>query len=352
MKINYVIATWSGVRRNPSTEYLKKHLKRLFELKHSLAQITVVIPFGSDNPEFYNLDAETLSKVVIIYRPENDRSYGQFLFAYKQYKDQFTHYIIAEDDYIPNMDHFDFLIYSLMQEKKCDYLCGKYGRFRATDPLHPQQNQGIVKSSAFEKILANDPDPKFYKNGIEDGQEQSMFAELFTKNGLTIEDYSDTYSVPYFDRYLRYFSEKKSFNTLFVPYQCLYHRAFTYDWDLPDSKPQPDSHFLSTMEFSIMLYSDKIEFDIVDDNVIKGSAQSYREDGDLFIDLKIEEEHYRLLALERFVYENRSENIFMWIEKTDSLYNKLKERGWEYAGHFKMVNDEVFQKIYTNYCHE
>jgi len=344
MKINYVIATWSGVRRNPSTEYLKKHLQRLFELKHSLAQITVVIPAGSDNKEFYDLDEETLSKIVILHRPENDRSYGQFLYAYKTYGNQFSHYIIAEDDYIPNMHYFDDLLYMLMEEKGCDYLCGKYGRFRKTDPLHPQQNQGIIKSSAFEKILANDPDPKFHKNGIEDGQEQSMFAELFTKNGLTICDYSDRYSIPYFDRYLRYFSGHKGFNTLFVPYQCLFHRAFTYEWDLPDSVPQPDSHFLSEMLFAVKDNG----FDVVDDDVVKGAFKIHREDGRLFIDLEIEEEHYRLLTLERFLYENRSEYVNMYIERDDPIYHKLIAREWQDTGE-GMTRNKTYNRI-TKIC--
>lgn len=348
MRINYVIATWSGVRRNPSTEYLKKHLQRLFELKHSLAQITVVRPAGSDNAEFYNLDAETLSKIVILDRPENDRSYGQFIYAYKTYTDQFTDYIIVEDDYIPNIDHFDTLLLLLLKEKECDYLCGKYGRFKTSDPLHPQQNQGIVKASAFEKIIANDPDPFFYKNNINDGQEQSMFAGLFTKNGLTIADYSEEYPIPYFDRYLRYFSEAKGFNTLFVPYQALFHRAFTYEWDLPDSIPQPDSHFLSEMLF----YPTQSGFDVVDDNVVKGSFKSYREDRHLFIDLKIEEEHYQLLTLERFVYENRSEDVFMWMSESESLYKRLLSIGWQLTDHKKQTGQEVFNKIYKNYCSE
>jgi len=325
MRINYVIATWSGIRRNPSTEYLKKHLQRLFELKHNLAQITVVRPAGSDNEEFYNIDPEIRKHITLIDRSENDRSYGQFLFAYKTYENYFTHYIIVEDDYIPNIDHFDTLLVMLMEEKGCDYLCGKYGRFRKTDPLHPQQNQGIVKSSAFRKILADNCDPKFYKNGIEDGQEQSMFAELFTKNGLTISDYSDRYSIPYFDRYLRYFSEHKGFNTLFVPYQCLFHRAFTYEWDMPDSIPQPDSHFLSEMLFAVKDNG----FDVVEDDVVKGSFKTYRADGKLFIELQIEEEHYQLLTLERFLYENRSEYVSMWIDTGNSFYKKLVALGWE-----------------------
>jgi hypothetical protein len=69
MRINYIIATWSGGRRNPSTEYLKKHLQRLFELKHDLAQVTVVRPLGSDNEEFYNLAPDIRSKIVLLDRP-------------------------------------------------------------------------------------------------------------------------------------------------------------------------------------------------------------------------------------------------------------------------------------------
>jgi hypothetical protein len=235
------------------------------------------------------------------------------------------------------MDHFDTALLSVMEEKRCDYLCGRYGRFRATDPLHPQQNQGIVKSSAFAKILAKDPNPFFYKNNINDGQEQSMFAELFTKNGLKISDYSDRYPIPYFDRYLRYFSDQKGFNTLFVPYQCLFHRAFGYEWDLPDSKPNPNSHFLSEMLFAIRDGG----FDVVDDHMVKGSFKTHREDGRLFIDMQIERDYYRLLTLERFLYENRSEHVNIWINPHESFYHKLTSLGWVDTREYKITNQTL-----------
>jgi len=326
VKICYVIATWSGKRRNPSTEYLKKHLKRLLELQHSIAKIIVVKPIGSDDERFYDLDQETLAKIEILERPENDRSYGQFLFAYKIYGNKFSHYIIVEDDYIPNLDNFDSILYNMMKEKGCNYLCGKYGRAKRTDPFHPQQNMGIVQAAAFEKILSTDPNPKFYKNGDNDGQEFIMFGNLFANNGLIISDYSDHYSVPYFDRYMRWFTASRSLETLFVPYQLLYHRAFTYDEDTEDSVGDPCSHFLMDMSFNGM--KNGMFFSVIIDGQYVGKFVTHRENNLLFIELNLHNEHDGAV-LERFVYENRSETVYMRLPSGDPFIHKLKSIKWQ-----------------------
>ena len=234
MKINYLLATWSGSRYTKCNDYLKVHLKRLFELKHSLDQITVIRPLGSDNDDFYDVGDEILLKIVILNRPDNDRSYGQFVYAYQQYTDKFDYYIIVEDDYIPNIDNFDSILVNLIEKKQCDYLCGKYATQRRNDPLRAIHNQGIVKASAFKHILSK-VDPKFPKMGPEDGTEQIIFSKYFTDNGLTIKDYADEYSVPFWSKTLHYFSKKRGFNTIFVPYQCIVDNI--------------DAHFLSSIQY-------------------------------------------------------------------------------------------------------
>lgn len=343
MNINYVIATWSGWRRNPSTEYLKKHLQRLFELKHDwVSQITVVKPLGSDDPEFYDLPADILSKIVILERPENDRSYGQFFYAYKQYGKEFSHYIIVEDDYIPNTDHFDRRLVEVMLRKQCDYVCGYYGRYKATEIMHPQQNCGIVTALAFEKILSKFPNPVFYKNGENDGQEQSMFAELFHQSGLKIADYSDHYSVPYFDRHITYYTKDKNIETIFVPYQLLFHGAFTYDKETKDSIPDPDSHFLLDMRFD---YTAGATVKVTLDGVGIGHFTWHRENGELFIQLFLTQKEYSNKVLDRFVYDNRSEAVFMWLNKIDLESQKLILPRWN------LVSDNGHMvKLRKHYC--
>jgi len=294
----------------------------LFELKHSIDKIVVVKPIGSDDKRFYDLDPETLSKIEILERPENDRSYGQFLFAYKEYGQEFSHYIITEDDYIPNLDNFDSILVNLMEEKRCDYLCGKYGRAKRSDPFHPQQNMGIVTAEAFDKILSAIPNPTFYKNGDNDGQEFIMFGNLFSQNGLTIADYSAQYSVPQFDRYMRWFTADRSIETIFVPYQLLYHRAFTYEEDTEDSVGDPNSHFLMDMSFD----GRKNIFTVTIDVDNKGFFSTHRENNLLFIELNLKA--YELSVLERFVYENRSERVYMRLPIDDLIIDKMISLNW------------------------
>jgi len=274
------------------------------------------------------------SKIEILERPENDRSYGQFLFAYKRFGNEFSHYIIAEDDYIPNLDNFDLILYNLMQQKACDYLCGKYGRTNINDPDHPQQNMGMVKASAFEKILSTDPNPTFYKNGDNDGQEFIMFGDLFAKNGLTIADYSDHYSVPYFDRYMRWFSESRNAETLFVPYQLLHHRAFTYKEDNENSIPDPDSHFLMDMTFEFK----RNVFTITIDGSYAGFFRTYRNNNLLFIQAYPIDLKHGLPILERFVYENRMETVYTHIPPDKILADKMIRCRWQIINTGKMIS--------------
>ena len=72
----------------------------------------------------------------------------------------------------------------------------------------------------------------------------------------------------------------------------------------------------------------------------------------MFIDMRIEEECYRLLTLERFIYENRSENVFMWMSESEPLYKRLLSIGWQFTGHKKQTGPELLNKIYKNYCSE
>lgn len=247
--VNYLLATWSGKRRNPSKDYLRAQIASLITLNHSLNQVTIIRPLGSNDPDYYDpysyfSQGPHITEYVLLDRPTNDRAYGQFLFAFQQYPD-FDYYILVEDDYLPNLDNFDAILIDLLTKKGCDYLCGSYGSIVPGGPIVPRHNIGIITGDALRRILKKNPNPFFYPNGENDGQEQEMFAELCKAAGINIADYSDSFPVPYYDRYLRYFSEKRGKETLFVPYQQLHCKAFGYHGESGDET----SHFLSTMEF-------------------------------------------------------------------------------------------------------
>lgn len=364
-KVNYVIATWAGNRYNPANDYLKVHLKRLFELEHNLAQITIVRPLGSDNDEYYNLPEEIRSKVVIINRPSNDRSYGQFIYAYQQYTDQFDYYIIAEDDYIPNIDNFDLFLVAMIEAKKCDYLCGKYAKQSRHDRLRAIQNQGIVKAESFKKLLEACPEPKFPVMGPEDGTEQLIFSEYFTNNGMTIADYSDEYSVPYWTKTLTYFTKNESWDTIFVPYQCISKKTSEHALFNIQHTPLNDNYInilSETLMYHKRMFQQGVDiFAIVrpavnlynfdDKEEVKGFFGLSREDGKLFIECFIHpyylQENLDWKILERISWENRGENCYTKVDNESFILNKLQDLKWV----VEEQNGDVMTmyKSYTNW---
>lgn len=302
--VNYLLATWSGKRRNPSKDYLRAQIEQLQKLHHSLNQITIIQPAGSDDLDYYHFleDPMRVLPIEALHRPTNDRAYGQFLFAYQKYPN-FDYYILVEDDYLPNIDGFDSILIGLLHEKKCDYLCGSFGPVPGGTVNVPRHNIGIIKGEALKRIIDTTPNWKFHPNGENDGQEQEMFAELCHSAGVTIADYSDRFPVPYYDRYLRYFSDLRGKDTLFVPYQLLHCKAFGYHGESGDE----NSHFLSTMEFN---WPDKYHCNVTDNGVIVGKFRMEQYDGkpvDVLFDGNYPD--YIPLMEERIAYECRGRSV-------------------------------------------
>lgn len=362
-KVNYVIATWSGNRYNPSKDYLKVHIKRLFELKHNLDQITIVRPLGSDNDEYYNINIDILTSatcpVIIINRPANDRSYGQFIYAYQQNLNEgFTHQICVEDDYVPNIDNFDSILVDMIEDKDADYLCGKYAKQTNRDRDRAIQNQGIVRTSSFKKMLDR-CNPIFPPMGPEDGTEQLIFSEYFTDNGMIIRDYANEYSIPYWAKTLMYFSEKRGFETIFVPYQCIVL--------------DKDSHFLSTVKYTPFrkesfkgLYGfnevnsgdwfiiQEPQIDLYPHNgkdVWLGFFKLHRDiDGKLSMHCHSmnEHKHIDLIMYERISWENRGENLYIWMNVENELFEKLKSLKWEVCEN-AFDSGQVYVRMFKDY---
>lgn len=307
MTSNYIIATWSGKRRNPSNDYLKAQIRQLERLEHSIDQVTIVKPEGSDDPDYYPTDEEIVAmqeraswQYVHMWRPINDRAYGQFLYAF-QLDDDFDYYFLVEDDYLPNIDNFDTRLIELMKEKGCDYLCGSFGPVPGGTVDIPRHNVGVMTGPALKRLMKFNPKPTFYPNGENDGQEQEMFGQMCKNAGLVIKDYSQDYPVPYFDRYLRYFSEKRGERTLFVPYQLLHHKAFGYHGEEGDA----NSHFLSTMEFK---WDDPYRCTVFDGELIVGRFRMEQgETVQVLIDATYRD--YNHLIKNRIIYECRGRSV-------------------------------------------
>lgn len=234
MKINYIIATWSGKQwinsngcgtkrelDSNSEQVLRIHLEHLLSLKHTLTQITIVKPDNPDPqnvyPEYYNIDDLLLQftcKVEWLSCKNFAFSYGQWLKAYRCYKNEFDYYIFVEDDTVANLDYFDQKLVSLYKSQKSSYLCG-LASSKGSYPHHAMISYGIISSLNLEDMFSRwDQKPleqfgqlfrdkKYLKkknvsSTLSNGCLcQIEFSLLFTLKRLSIDDYLNHYPCIY-----------------------------------------------------------------------------------------------------------------------------------------------------------
>lgn len=130
-KINYVIATWGQERKGlvKSYPYLAKHIDQLNKVRHSFSQVTIGRPRCPNELPNYTSCIDNLKSlkdgtpIVVHEMPNEGMSYGQYSRIFDLYRDQFTHYLFMEDDYVPVEDDFDTILADMFDEKeKCGYL--------------------------------------------------------------------------------------------------------------------------------------------------------------------------------------------------------------------------------------
>jgi len=231
MKINYVIATYNdkGKRchKKPLPEnILRCHLEQLLKCDHNLTQITIM---KAKSPEYYknyyNIEniIEKFNIPVIQIDCENfGYSMGQWLKAYEIYKDDFDYYLFIEDDWCPNMNNFDNILFDIYKKKTqnnigilCSVIEGSkedYGPSSSTfQGKHPEHFGGCVflSTSTIKKLYNDDKwegNPRKYldlmdktiddkvdwmyeKNVYKGGYYQLVFSHLFTLSGINHYDY-------------------------------------------------------------------------------------------------------------------------------------------------------------------
>jgi hypothetical protein len=136
-KINYLIAAWHGPRifdlRCPRpaqcTYYLRQQLRYLHALDHKLDQITIIVPAIETSPVPYwnyvrDLPAQLDdTKLSVFTRPNTGISYGGYIEACRHYKDDFSHFMLVEDDYVPVLDNFDAIFLEYVEKQGGGYVC-------------------------------------------------------------------------------------------------------------------------------------------------------------------------------------------------------------------------------------
>lgn len=227
-KINYIITTWSGPRRAPNLNYLKRHLLKLLNLKHNLSQITIVKPIVETfNPIYYEIDnllKEFKCDIKLLDKYDNlGQSYGQFFHAFQTYGDEFDYYIFIEDDYVPDIDNFDSL---LLQEYKEQNVKGFLCSYAGEHPEYPKGacsvSNGMISSEYFKKIYSLFPNPINVINGSEGHMCHSNFARLLRDCDYEFKDFSHKYRVPYYgDNKIIEYGRTDVKESVFSPYQII-----------------------------------------------------------------------------------------------------------------------------------
>jgi hypothetical protein len=203
-RTNYLIASWGGKTSKRQSSTLHQHLEQLNTLKHSLDQVTIGRPLCPKEMPQYTETIENVTSlddgtpVVVEPLPNAGFSYGQWSHIYRKYRDNYSHYILIEDDYVPVVDHFDSWMVErfdhLHHSKQCGYLCGlvsdKAGWRKA--PRHAAIANGITSATVLRKVCED-------HGGVlpHHGKSQLTFSHGFIDSGFTLYDWLDCWRSRY-----------------------------------------------------------------------------------------------------------------------------------------------------------
>lgn len=208
MKINYIIATWSGIRHDLKenqpyyNDVLKNHVRTLVATENNISQITIMKPRNpTENSDYYNIEPNDKIKIVDC---ENEyQSYGQWLGAAKLFLKEFDYFIFIEDDYVPCINNFDARLIDIY--KKGTYLCSLVNKYRAVE-THCAISNGLISKQTIMSLLLNHDykewfdryTSKFPKAAAGGRNYQIVFSKYFIENGIMLKDYTELYNVDYY----------------------------------------------------------------------------------------------------------------------------------------------------------
>lgn len=238
IKVNYVIACWSGERRRGNekydldrTHYLKNHLKSLYLLEHNLSQITIVVAEDEDEPPDFtqfvkNIPNKIKKTPIVVERRENrGQSYGSYSHVYGMYRTKFQYYIFIEDDYIFVKNNFDLELMEQVEiDNDCGFLCSLVfpGANLKVQP-HAAISNGISRATTLEKIWKKH---NCLPHGDKDGftycaSPQLEFSRAFLDIGTELYDTLNNYRAAFNDagRLIYYGNRKKE--DLIIPVQFI-----------------------------------------------------------------------------------------------------------------------------------
>jgi hypothetical protein len=234
MATNYLIAAWSGnrFRRHTENHCLQAHINHLNTVKHSLAQVTIGYPENPREAPEYRDYVSSLKQlddgtpIVVVPMVNEGLSYGQWSRMYDAFRDQFSHYIFIEDDYVPVQDGFDEILVQIFERESCGFLCGlfakkgdSFGHGSCSEP-HSAISNGISSNEVLKVVHGKEG---LHKKNCETGRQQVEFSNKFMESGYQIKDYLSDYRClywPHRDMYRMYWNGKQD-EDLIVPLQYL-----------------------------------------------------------------------------------------------------------------------------------
>jgi hypothetical protein len=209
--INYLMAAWHGARHfdkfcpkpKRSTYYLEEQLRYLGALKHSLRQITIIAPGLSNAPDEYAEFIAALpdrlgnAKLAVFPRENVGISYGGYVEAARHYQNDFSHFMLVEDDYVPVFNDFDTVFLNTLkrnarrQKKPAGYVCS---HIAGQCPAH---SVGLVTTEAMAK--AHEGHAALIARRPHGYRIQAEFAKPFINNGYSFGHISDHCRTPFTD---------------------------------------------------------------------------------------------------------------------------------------------------------
>lgn len=231
-RTNYVVACWMGERRSEHgpnttdrTSFLRAHIHALETLPHSLDQVTVVLAEGGD-PK-----ADTFAKslteisgvpVEVLVRPNVGMSYAGWNLAHETFGDEFTHFVIVEDDYVPFLANFDALLVDLTERYKT-YVCGLTGEGQIAAISNGAIPEQIWRRIRFPPLGNLGATPSLIEIQKANYRCQSNWSRSFPAGGYLIQEYLEQCSSPFwFARLIRWYGHP-SLPPLFIPVQAIGH---------------------------------------------------------------------------------------------------------------------------------
>lgn len=206
IRTNYIIAGWTGPRRTDQivgTHYIDAHLDRLATLKHSLSQITIVIPFHqsltfSMKRKLTCRNRIGSTPIVYLFKENMGLSYGSWSHGYLQTRGNFDYFFFTEDDYVYVADNFDTVMVKMFGSiPRCGYLCTLVKDF--PQYLHAAISNGMSSHVVLEQIVKKHGRLLYYDGPLDQyvSTGQLDFSRAFTEAGYELADITHKYRAPY-----------------------------------------------------------------------------------------------------------------------------------------------------------